>query len=284
MTARETFHFRYWFLSLILAATLSTGRMRAQVFPFSSENLLQKPVVPESSFFSFPDDDGGTPSQTPRLRMFGMPAGFLANPFGLVDDDDLALINDATAAQLQKDDDCRNMQIAFGPDNPYFDLMRPGNPGGIGYTRVYSQYQVFDSGKTSLCLNMLAYTPTGLQNGGIANGPTTFCPAVSWFQDLGQGTALQGFVCQNVNARPGWEDNWSSRMFYGMAWQCPLLGVDKDQGVFFFVQAMGRFYYDENSARPAMTILPGIHWRISDNCWLSVGGGRHGIISWAWQF
>jgi hypothetical protein len=217
--------------------------------------------------------------------MFGMPTGFLATPFGIVDDDD-ALANDPTAAQLEKDD-FRDLQIAFGSDNPYFDMLRPGNPGGIGYTRVYSQYQVFDSGKSSLCLNLLAYTPTGLQNGGIANGPTIFCPAVSWFQDLGQGTALQGFVCQNIHPSPGWEENWSRRMYYGMAWQCPLFGQDKDpnQGVFFFVQAMGRFYYDENSStRPAMTILPGLHWRVSDNCWFSVGGTRHGIVSWAWQF
>jgi hypothetical protein len=283
MTARETYPCRFGILAIIAAGFLSPGWARAQVFPFSAEQLLQKPVVPGSSFFSIPDEDPVQASPTPRLRMFGMPTGFLANPFGLVDDDDLALTNDP-ANQGQKDDDLRNLQIVIGSDNPYFDLLRPGNPGGIGYTRVYSQYQVFDSGTTSLCLNMLAYAPTGLQNGGIANGPTTFCPAISCFHDLGQGTALQGFVCQNVNARPGWEDNWSTRMFYGLAWQCPLLGIDKDQGVFFFVQAMGRFYTDENTTRPAMTILPGIHWRVGDNCWLSVGGTRHGIISWAWQF
>jgi hypothetical protein len=274
---------RPWFLALILGIFL-TSSAQAQVLPISVEELMRRPPVADMVVCSYGDQEFSTPGQTPRLRMFGMPTGFLATPFGIVDDDDAA--NDPTAAQLEKDD-LKDLQIAFGSDNPYFDLFRPGNPGGIGYTRVYSQYQVFDSGKTSLCLNLLAYTPTGLQNGGVANGPTIFCPAVSWFHDLGQGTALQGFVSQNINPSPGWQENWSRRLYYGMAWQCPLFGQDKDpnQGVFFFIQAMGRFYYDENtSTRPAMTLLPGIHWRVSDNCWLSVGGTRHGLISWAWQF
>jgi hypothetical protein len=282
MPAWQKRRFLTAFLALFLVGAF-VRPVHAQVNPVV-EDFWKKPVVVDFTTCDFMDKDLTPSSSSPRLRMFGMPMGFLANPFGLVDDDDPALADDPMAPP--KDDDFRNLQIVFGSDNPYFDLMRPGNPGGIGYTRVYSQYQVFDTGKTSLCVNMLAYTPTGLQNGGIANGPTTFCPALSWFQDLGQGTALQGFVCQNVYARPGWEDNPTRRTFYGVAWQCPLFGHDKDsdQGVFFFVQAMGRFYYDETSTRPAMTILPGIHWRVSDNCWLSVGGTRHGLISWAWQF
>jgi hypothetical protein len=272
-----------WFLALILGVSLSKAA-QGQVLPVTVEELMRKPPIAELITCGYEEQEFSTPSQTPRLRMFGMPTGFLATPYGIVDDDD-AVANDPTAAQLEKDD-FRDLQIAFGSDNPYFDMMRPGSPGGIGYTRVYSQYQLFDSGKTSLCLNLQAYTPTGLQNGGVANGSTIFCPAISWFHDLGQGTALQGFVCQNIHPSPGWEENWSRRMYYGMAWQCPLFGQDKDpnQGVFFFVQAMGRFYYDDNTTRPAMTILPGFHWRVSDNCWLSVGGTRHGIISWAWQF
>lgn len=269
-------------LPVLLAAHLLFALpAQAQIFP-PAEELWKKPVLDLVSNDCM-ERDFTAPSSTPRLRMFGMPTGFLATPFGLVDDDDPALSNDPML--VQKEDDSRDLQIAFGADNPYFDLLRPGNPGGIGYTRVYSQYQVFDSGRTSLCVNMLAYTPTGLQNGGIANGPTTFCPALSWFHDLGHGTALQGFVCQNINARPGWEDNPTRRTFYGMAWQFPLAAdKDSDQGVYFFVQAMGRFYYDDNNTRPAMTILPGIHWRVADNCWLSVGGSRHSVISWAWQF
>jgi hypothetical protein len=275
---------KLWFLVLILAGVCLDGKAQAQVFRACADDDSEKPPVPEFITSDFVERSFTTPSSTPRLRMFGMPTGFLANPFGLVDDDDPALINDPMATQ--KDDDIANLNIAFGADNPYLDMFRPGNPGGIGYTRVYTQYQLFDSGKSSLCVNLMAYTPTGVQNGGIANGPTTFCPAISWFHDLGKGTAVQGFVCQNINPSPGWEENWSRRMYYGLAWQCPLFGNDKnsDQGVFFFVEAMGRFYYDDNGTRPAMTILPGIHWRVSDNCWLSVGGTRHGLISWAWQF
>ena len=57
---------------------------------------------------------------TPRLRLFGMPAGFLASPIGLEDDDDVKMANDpAYAGTFKKDDDFKNVQICLGMDNPF---------------------------------------------------------------------------------------------------------------------------------------------------------------------
>jgi hypothetical protein len=224
-------------------------------------------------------------TSTPRLRLFGMPAGFLASPLGLEDDDDVALANDpAYAAMFRKDDDFKNVQICMGMDNPLLDPMRPGNIGGVGYYQIYSQVQVVDTGATSMCLNLQAYTPAGVQWGGLQNGPTYLCPALSVFHDLGKGTALQGFVRENVSAGAGWDDCWNRKVHYGLAWQTPL--GSQDDGVYFFVQAIGGLNPEaaHPGAHPDVFLLPGIQWRMADNCWLSLGGSRHGLISCAWQF
>jgi hypothetical protein len=270
-------------LTLAFSAVLLAGvptYAPAQALLSNNTQTWSKPLLFESFLeLDRAEPDLVRPSATPRLRMFGMPAGFLANPIGLEDDDDVQAANDPALAGLyKKDDDLKNVQIAMGMDNPYFDLRRPGNIGGVGYYQIYSQVQIVETGVTSMCVNLQAYTPAGVQWGGLSNGPTFICPALSVFHDLGQGTALQGFVCENLGA--GWEDNWNRRMYYGMAWQCPL-GARED-GVYFFVQGLGHFNYD--AAHPAMTLMPGIQWRMADNCWLSLGGSRHGLITCSWQF
>ena len=38
------------------------------------------------------------------------------------------------------------LSVAMGNDNPYFEFRQPGDPGGIGFYKWYSQVQVFDTG------------------------------------------------------------------------------------------------------------------------------------------
>jgi hypothetical protein len=272
-------------LPAIVIMTVDAGVLQAQnVLPPVSE-FWQTPASAENLFYPS-SCDGRTPaSDSPRLRLFGMPAGFIANPLGLKDDDDIPATDPAAA---KVDDDFQDVQLSLGYDNPILDPMRPGNVGGVGYYRIYSQVRMFDWGATSACVNFQAFTPAGAQWGGLPNGPTYFSPAFSWFHDLGAGTALQGFVWQNICTGSGWEENWNRRLFYGLAWQCPLIRDEKtgDQGLYFFVQAMGRFHYDTDAStsKPAVGLIPGLQWRVSDNCWMSVGGGQRGIISCSWQF
>jgi hypothetical protein len=278
---------------LWLAVLLTAALMAAKPSPGCAQTILSetttsnwsRPILLEDLMAAErAEPDTVRQTATPRLRLFGMPAGFLATPIGLEDEDDAKLANDPVyAAMLKKDDDFKDVQICLGMDNPFFDMGRPGSIGGVGYYQVYSQFQLLDTGATSMCLNMQAYAPAGVQWGGLANGPTYVCPALAVFHDLGKGTAVQGFVRENLNTGAGWDDNWNRKMYYGMAWQCPL-GADRD--VYFFVQALGRFNPEaaHPCAHPTMTLLPGIQWRMGDNCWLSLGGSRHGLITWAWQF
>jgi len=280
--------FRLFSSAVLLALLPAAGQaqpMLSLVPPTWSEPLLTQ----EFWALERMDYESVRQTATPRLRMFGMPTGFLAVPYWLEDEDDARLVNDPVyVAMCQKADDMNNVQVSLGMDNPFFDLRRPGSVGGVGYYQIYSQVQVVDSGKTSMCLNLQAYTPAGVQFGGLANGPSYVCPALSFFHDLGWGTALQGFVSENISTGAGWEDNWNRKMFYGMAWQCPLAwDRTSPQGLFFFVQALGHANYDpahSTATHPAMMVLPGLQWRLGDNCWLSLGGSQHGLLSCFWRF
>jgi len=279
---------RIWIAGVLAAFVTADRPNSAQAQTILSETMQNgtRPVLLDDLMAAERADiDTVRQTATPRLRLFGMPAGFLASPIGLEDEDDPKIVNDpAYADMFKKDDDFKNVQICLGMDNPYFDLGRPGNIGGVGYYQVYSQVQFLDTGTTSMCLNMQTLAPAGVQWGGLSNGPTYVCPALSVFHDLGHGTALQGFVRENVNTGAGWDDGLNRKMYYGVAWQCPL-GAPSD-GLFFFVQALGHFNSEaaNPNAHPDMTLLPGIQWRMTENCWLSLGGSRHGLLSCAWQF
>jgi hypothetical protein len=227
-----------------------------------------------------------TPTQmrSPRIMMFGMLPGFLSDPVGLNSNDDPPdvegnYVSNDTSGGFSR------MTLTFGNDNPYFDLRRPGDPGGVGYVRMHSQLQLIDSATTSVCLGLQAWTPAGLESGGVANGPTTISPGLGVFQDLGNGAGLHGYVGQNF--RDGYTKQGPLRC--GMAMHCPLFPwADTDDcPVFLFVQAMGRYDYagDRQQGR-AMNweLVPGVHWRFSDNFWMSIGGTRQSMLTWVWQF
>ena len=60
-----------------------------------------------------------------------------------------------------------------------------------------------------------------------------------------------------------------------------------DQGVFFFVQTMAGYrseFENPNAAPMFWEIVPGIHWRVSPDCWLSIGASRRSLVTWSWQF
>jgi hypothetical protein len=222
--------------------------------------------------------------RSPRLRMFGMPSGFLAVPLGIEPDDD---VPSDVAAPRSSDND--PLQVTLGMYNPYLDFRLPGDLSSLGYYKLHSQLQVVEQGSTSVCLNLQAYTPAGIQWGGVANGPTVVSPTVAWFQELGAGSALQGYVGQSIHANSRWQDNLSTNFQYGMALQYPLPGLkaQANQSVYVFVQALGRYRFDGATTDGHQTlweVLPGLHWRCSDNCWMSLGVLHHNFLTCSWQF
>jgi hypothetical protein len=286
-----------------LAATLLAGsRVRGQS-PFlpspetSRESGLSNDLM--AAFRSQPAPVEPQPvGSAARVRMFGMMPGFLADPVGVIDSNlptqaattPSSPFDGGLGYATVTDDSGPNwIQLTLGDDIPFFDMRRPGDPGGVGYYKLYSQLQLVDVGTTSVCLNLQAVTPAGLQSGGVQDGPTVLTPGLGLFQELGAGTALHGFVGQHIwtGARPA--DPSGRALQYGMGFQCPLLAPScSDQGVFLFVRAVGRYYYDGDTRSNGRTmdwdLVPGIHWRVNDKCWMSLGASHNGMFTWAWQF
>jgi hypothetical protein len=217
--------------------------------------------------------------------MFRMLPGFLNDPPGLNGLDDPACANDSSGSLPANAESCagpRGLTLAVGDDNPFFDLRRPGDPGGVGFVRVHSQLQVVDLGSTSVCLGLQAWTPAGLQSGGVADGPTVLAPGLGIFHDLGDGTGLHGYVGQHLRGtRQG-------PLNYGMALQCPLAPwvEPADRCLFVFVQALGTYDYVGDRQGKALNweVVPGIHWRINDNFWMSLGASKLGMLTCSWQY
>jgi hypothetical protein len=253
--------------------------------PVAGRDLMAALWAPAPAF-----DDAPARGQAARFRQFRMLPGFMADPFGLESDDDPVVVGDPAAIPPARDtDNFGRIQVTLGNDNPYFDFRWRGDPGGVGYYKVNSQMQLLDSGTTSICFNCLAVTPAGLEAGGVADGPTIITPGVGLFQELGWGTALQGYVGSNFRTASHWGDRLEGAYHYGMSWQCPLPGlVNSDKtGVYMFMQALGRYRYEGESqtGRPATwEFVPGIHWRIADSCWMSLGGMRSSLLTCSWRF
>ncbi|MBV9122288.1 MAG: hypothetical protein JO112_02870, partial [Planctomycetes bacterium] len=176
------------------------------------------------------------------------------------------------------------------------------DPGGVGYFRMQSQYQLADTGTTSISLALHAVTPAGLESNGVASGPTFVSPALAWYHQLDpSGLALHGFLGNNLRAPSRLGDGLDQTLKYGFALQSPLAGDRNSAGqsLQMFVEALGRYSLDSDpSAEPrpgsSWELVPGLHWRMGENGWLSGGvivplGPVHvpanlWQITWSWRF
>jgi hypothetical protein len=224
-----------------------------------------------------------------------MPTGFVSNPIGL-DDDDSPIADPSAEGQSGAD---IPVQVAIGSDNPYFDFRAHADPGGVGYYRLHTQYQLVDSKSTCLSLGLQAATPAGLDNDGVAGGPTRLHPSLACYHELEGGVAFQGFIGKSLSSGAGWTDSLERGLQCGVAVQRPLptfAGVSS-KNLYMYVEALGRMnsagdlgHYGESP----FELLPGLHWRLGDNWWLSGGlivpVERHRVdpdlwqFTWSWRF
>src|SRR5262249_20250125 len=135
---------------------------------------------------------------------------------------------------------------------------------------------LLESSSSGLTLGCQAITPAGLEADGIADGPTIFSPSMAWYQELADGTGLHGFVGTRLRANSRWLDNLDRGIQCGLAIHRPLpfTGTDPGKGLFMFVEALGRYRIaSDATAVPGsrLEILPGLHWQLKDNWWLSGG-------------
>jgi hypothetical protein len=214
-----------------------------------------------------PQDSSAPRARTNRIQLFRIAPGFLTDPVGLETDDS------ATAPPSDGPD---WLQVSLGNDNPFFDFRRPGDPGGVGYYRVNTQVQLFGTSSTSCALSLQAVTPAGLDQDGVADGPTVVSPSLCVYHELADGTAIQGFVGRHLHVNSGLGSGPLHRqMQYGFAVQRPVwdTGPDNVGSFYLFVEALGRYRYNANVVGPPAVweMVPGVHWRLTDNLWLSGG-------------
>jgi hypothetical protein len=218
-----------------------------------------------SAFDAAPD---AARARANRIQLFRIVPGFLADPVGLESDDP------ADAAPASDGPDW--LQVSLGNDNPFFDFRLPGDPGGVGYYKVHTQLQLFGTRSTSFALSLQAVTPAGLDQDGVADGPTVVSPSLCVYHELGDGTALQGFIGRHLPVNASLASGPIHRnVQYGVAVQRPLLdtGPDNVGSFYLFVEALGRYRYDATDTGPPAVweMVPGVHWRMTDNLWLSGG-------------
>jgi hypothetical protein len=255
---------------------------------FSPRSLAQAPAFEDPSLPGLwevspalgnlgPATTASPNGRVPRLRLFRITPGFLADPIGLQDDDaalpGASSIATANLPPAPQDDGPDWIQLGMGADNPYFDLRRPGDPGGFGYYRVNTQVSLLDSPTTACAFGIQAVTPAGLQFGGLPDGPTVVVPAFSVFHAVTDRLALQGFVSKNVPISQASASPLQRHVQYGLALQRPLLADAPDglRNLFFSVGALGQLNPERDSLRlvPNYDVLPGLQWHVNDTWWLS---------------
>jgi hypothetical protein len=277
---------RAW-LSPVLLLTLATSWQASaragDTWDWNREALLP-PHLDSILALSGPVDTTPRPS---RIRLFGMTSAFLSDPVGL-DQDDFNPANPGvplrTPGPTEPDSSPDWITLAIGNDNPYFELRMPGDPGGVGFYRLASQVQVFDSPTTTCALGLQAFTPAGMQQAGASSGPTMVCPNLSLSQQIGDGAAIHGFLGEDLHVDPrNVATQMKQRLRCGLAVHQPLFPElpDRTENVYLFVQALGRLRYDTastmgtpgttGSQQALLQVLPGPQWKASDNLWWSSG-------------
>lgn len=292
-------------LGIALAGLLLvSGLAQAQGTASSITNTWREPLLPGAldrigaRFAPSSDVPASCSTRDCRVRLFRMSTGYLVNPVGLDDSDSSAPVRDQPALPASDNDPPGRLQVAAGNDNPFFDFRRPGDLGGVGYFKLHSQVQFLDTGRSACTLGLQAAAPAGLEYDGVQEGPTHVAPNLGWYYDLGDGSGIHGYVGKSVRAAGGWTDTLGRNVEYGLALQRPVPLPDGgvQRNLFMFVEALGRHRPEFGSEKRSALwdILPGLHWRMSDNWWMSsgimvpVGSQRSDTGQWrvtcSWQF
>jgi hypothetical protein len=181
--------------------------------------------------------------------------------------------DDISASASMKDQEVGRWQVVFGSDNPFLDLRRPGDPGGPGYYKLYSQMALLDTQTSGLRLGLQAVTPAGLDADGVATGPTVISPSLAWSCDVADNMCLHAFVSKNLRANSRWAGSLGHPAF-GLALESSWPWGQDNSGrcPTLFVEALSRPFAPagQRSLR-YLDLLPGIHWRLSQNWWFSSG-------------
>jgi hypothetical protein len=275
-------------LSSLLIALMTQSRAQAQIPGPEAPEFWRPPTFSRdlATGLTLGTEPREAPARPPPVRMYSMLPGFLSDPAGITSADDpvdpFVTGNYFGSGEIGASG-LNGLLVSVGNYNPFFELRRPGDPGSIGYLRMHSQLQVLEAGGTNVCLGLRAWTPAGVESGGVSSGPTTIAPGLGVFQDLGSGTGLHGYCDQNFQGAC----RQHGPLHYGVGMHCPLFPWEQseDFGVYFFMQALGRYdFTGERLGTKNWEFVPGVYWRLTNNCWLSLGASRTSMLTWMWQY
>jgi hypothetical protein len=258
-----------------LGARASAQDIFANPPTFAQDPILRRAF---STILNGSDDDFGAAAKSNPIRIFRMLPGFISDPLSLCGNDDDPSVDGPASGSGP-----RGVTVSFGSDNPYLEPRSAGDPGGLGFLRFYSQVQVVDLGSTSVCFGMQAWTPAGIENGGVSQGPTVLSPGLAFYQDLGLGMGLHGFADLSYRTL-----KQTGQSHVGLAVQCPLHNWERpeDQEFFLFVQGLGYTgpitgTYDRDLN---WQLCPGVCWRVNDSFSMSVGAAKQGMLTCSWRY
>src|SRR5207247_1549893 len=141
-----------WIAFVLAVVPIFGSSARAQVLlPADATYPVRDLIAPPNlrlNFNNLVQEDAGSPSRPDRFQLFRMPAGFPTNPVGLDSDDNdpPGELESANAPSFPGED---RLQLILGQDNPFFDFRYRGDPGGVGYYRLHTQYQLRSEEHTS---------------------------------------------------------------------------------------------------------------------------------------
>lgn len=165
--------------------------------------------------------------------------------------------------------------LAFGDDNRLLDFRPHGEAGGTGYTRLFSQVQLFDDSRTACCLVLQAVTPSGLQFNGLPDdrGATVVTPALSILHTLyADGTALHLSFNKPLTLSNPAAQTLRREMQWGLGLHTPLSSDTREffHTVHLSVEALGQWRRDPTTPI-SWDVMPGLHWKPSEQ-WRVSGG------------
>ncbi len=264
-------------LGLLTASSAGLGPASALAqFPLAGPdtglNLPNGLLVPELAKPALAETDSEPRAHAPKPWLFQMPARSLFDRVWFSSEDD-------PPGSSEDVDGDERFQMWVGWDNPFFDFRMTGDPGGVGYEKLYAQYLLTNYGAGSCLLNCQAVEPAGIQFGGMPEfgrnrSPTVVRPSFSWFHDLASGLSVQSFVGTSARANLASMENLDRNVQYGLALQSPLpVGVDSRQ-FFLFVEALGRTRPESLTGQTppgGWQLLPGLCWQSGQRCWITGG-------------
>jgi len=277
MPLTQTAQFIWWTLLVLLSQVALCADARCEEPWGEAMNPWQSTVLPRDILYQYdhsnPDSLGL--NRASHSWLFRMPLPNSCSVLGLDADDDSSIEAQldaaATAAEMNANGP---FQLSLGADNPFLDFRRPGDAGGAGYYKLYSQYALLDTTNAGLRVGLQAVSPAGLECDGVASGPTILSPNLAWSYDLTDTTALHAFVSKNLH--PSWRmgDSMQHGLNYGLALEspCPWVASTPTRGAHLFIEALSEPRSFDGQRSPwNWDLIPGIHWRLADNWWVTSG-------------